>query len=401
MSQSASGREPWDEWIPGVLSKNQLDTLCETPKITIEGDDKIKISESSIDLSLSNKGFLMLKGCIKPWDKVYFENLKKEKLLKQLETQKDDSFHLFKRNTYLFKLRENISPLFMTPIYGKATAKSTIGRVDVLARLIVEGMDSYEELDPEKCQKGDIFVEVTPMTFDVVVKEGTSLNQLRLFKGKPVDSIIESDELNRTILGPDSKDSILTVDLEGVRIGKYPKVVAFCARESNGNEPLELWRKEYYNPTKKWMISEISDKKRLRIKKENFYILKSKEMLAVPKGIAVYCRAIDETIGEMRIHYAGFVHPLWGKGREDGSNGTPLMFEVRGHNIDVILNDGERLARLIFYRMSEDYERANGNTDAETSNKEEKYYNEQTLKLSKIFRQPDDTDTFEVIVEDE
>lgn len=29
-------------------------------------------------------------------------------------------------------------------------------------------------------------------------------------------------------------------------------------------------------------------------------------------GVAVYCRPSDETIGEMRIHYAGFVHPGFG-----------------------------------------------------------------------------------------
>ena len=96
--------------------------------------------------------------------------------------------------------------------------------------------------------------------------------------------------------------------------------------------------------------------KRLKIEQKAFYILRSKEKIALPPTVAVYCRAMDETIGEMRIHYAGFVHPFFGLDRKDGEEGTPLIFEVRGHNVDVSLVDGERMAKLIFYRMSENAE---------------------------------------------
>jgi dCTP deaminase len=92
----------------------------------------------------------------------------------------------------------------------------------------------------------------------------------------------------------------------------------------------------------------------------------------VPEGIAIYCRASDETIGEMRIHYAGFVHPWFGQ-RDDGKNGTPLIFEVRGHQVDVSLRHGERMANLTLYRMSK-------NAEKDTSD-----YGKQTLKLSSFF----------------
>ncbi len=97
----------------------------------------------------------------------------------------------------------------------------------------------------------------------------------------------------------------------------------------------------------------------------------------MPKGIAVYCRAIDETIGEMRIHYAGFVHPFFGLQRSDSEQGTPLIFEVRGHQVDVNLIHGEKMAHLIFYRMSED---ATAEQQAEKSP-----YMDQSLQLSKYF----------------
>ena len=119
--------------------------------------------------------------------------------------------------------------------------------------------------------------------------------------------------------------------------------------------------------------------KRLYIESDNFYILRSKEKICVPGGVAIYCRASDETIGEMRIHYAGFVHPHFGRLREDGSKGTPLIFEVRGHQLQVSLADNEKMANLIFYRMSEDAP----NPSADELEKEKHGgYGNQNLKLS-------------------
>jgi deoxycytidine triphosphate deaminase len=77
----------------------------------------------------------------------------------------------------------------------------------------------------------------------------------------------------------------------------------------------------------------------------------------------------------MRIHYAGFAHPWFGRDRKDGQVGTPLIFEVRGHDVNVSLRDGESMARLLFYRMSEDAESADAKKD----------YEKQNLKLSKFF----------------
>jgi dCTP deaminase len=86
-------------------------------------------------------------------------------------------------------------------------------------------------------------------------------------------------------------------------------------------------------------------------------------------------------MGEMRIHYAGFVHPYFGLYREDGKKGTPLIFEVRGHQVPVSLADQEKMATLIFYRMSEDAPELNEEQKAE----EAKGYGSQDLKLSKFF----------------
>jgi dCTP deaminase len=364
--------KPWDNWIPGVLNKEQMLSLTTKGILTAS-----IIGEASLDLSLTNEGYKMLRGSVKPGgDDRYSVILRNALLAERMPVQQDDIFTLDCNHTYVFKLTERLDSAFSEiGIFGEATAKSSVGRVDVLARLIVDGMDQYERFDANrlKGQSGDIYLEITPFTFRVKVKAGKCLSQLRLFYGDPKNVEVRGGEIYRTVF----KDSItgdgsLSVDLENTEIGGLD-VAAFCAEGDRNNEPVCLWKGETLaDPCKNWKFMKSGEDKRLKIENNRFYILRSKEHIRVPEGIAIYCRASDETIGEMRIHYAGFVHPWFGQ-RDDGKNGTPLIFEVRGHQVDVSLRHGERMANLTLYRMSK-------NAEKDTSD-----YGKQTLKLSSFF----------------
>jgi dCTP deaminase len=373
---------PWSDWIPGVLSKRQLRELCKTSYIIGAKEGDSFFDQSSIDLTLSGEGYLLTKGAIKPQGSfLAFVNREKD-LLEKLEF-KDGQFLLEAKKTYVFKLEQQLNTELKTsPIYGQATAKSSIGRLDVLARLIVDGMDRYEGFAPERIASGEMFLEITPLTFNVFVKPGISLSQLRLFYGKIENSIIRGDELFETVLPGGEHDGCLTVDLSDEKASKNSSDLgaAFCAGSDSDKEPICLWKTDAPpDPKKYWKLMKaepIGSKKRIIIEKDAFYILRSKQKIALTGGVAVYCRATDETIGEMRIHYAGFVHPFFGRERTDGNIGTPLIFEVRGHDLRVILNDGEKMAQLEFYRMSE---------DCDPEKKEDDKYKEQTLQLSNFF----------------
>jgi dCTP deaminase len=373
---------PWNDWIPGVLNRNQVKQLCDEELITVEGPVEKALDESSIDLSPSEEAFKMIQGSVKPsGSRPYNWFLKQKELAEKLHLAADGTFTLNVHETYVVKLREKLARgLADARIYGQATAKSSVGRVDVLSRLIVNGMDTYEQFNPEGLakQSGDMYLEITPITFNVKVKPGESLSQLRLFRGDPESAEMRSPELFRTILdGPGAENGSLTVDLTDVKVGGLP-VAAFSSRSGrDSDEPIPLWAEKSGSkpdPCRHWKFVRADDKKRLKIEESKFYLLRSKERIKVPRGIAIYCRASDETIGEMRIHYAGFVHPYFGLLREDDTKGTPLMFEVRGHQVHVSLADGEKMANLIFYRMSQ---------DAPDTKAEE--YGSQTLKLSKFF----------------
>ncbi len=373
--------DPWTNWIPGVLNKRQIKELCDGEYLITNGPvRKGALDNSSLDLSLADEGYKMVEGSVKPsTGEAYNRVLQKKRLVARVQKNDEGTYILKARHTYVFKLRESLGKdLAREGFYGQATAKSSVGRVDVLARLIVDGMNTYECFDTNQMRGTQypkkMYLEITPMTFDVQVKEGVSLSQLRIFYGDPKSVEVESRELFRTILGDDAKDGSLSVDLSNEKIGGLP-VAAFCARDDT-EYPIPLWKKRNkLSPWQYWKFVPIGRTRRLQVKKGLFYILRSKEKISVPRGIAVYCRASDETIGEMRIHYAGFVHPLFGQKRSDDQRGTPLIFELRGHQVDVSLAHNEKMANLIFYRMSE---------DCQEKGKASSYQN-QALQLSKPF----------------
>jgi dCTP deaminase len=384
--------------VPGVLSEHQVTKLAKKGWLNhVNLDDKNSIDGSALDLTLSCEGYRMLRGTVKPFGGSYEQSvLKDSKFAERIKPSSDGVYPLEHRQTYVFRVQQELgSPLLGSDeIYGQATAKSTVGRVDVLARLIVDGMDTYESFDPAHAgkkkgrkQTGHMFIEVTSMTFDVRVRVGTALSQLRLFKGKPEDCEIRGQVLYESVLRRDrtaatsnfrrtQNDGTLSVDLQNVELCEGETGCAFCAKQPLNAERIPLWGEKMTDPKMYWELlpcEESEERKFLRIEKEKFYILRSKERIALPPGVAVYCRATDETIGEMRIHYAGFVHPRFGFERDDGINGTPLIFEVRGHDVGLTLTNEEVMARLTFYRMSED-------SDKKST------YGTQTLQLSKFFK---------------
>jgi dCTP deaminase len=385
--------------IPGVLSDRQVSRLIRKGLVLGVADEEGQIDYSSFDLTVDNIGYRMISGAIKPFGHQqagsYEYHILRDPQYAEKMAVRVGIYDLEPKQTYVFKLQQKLDAarLRQYKIFGQATAKSSIGRVDVLARLIVDGMNSYEEFTPDGIgnANGDMFLEVTPMTFHVRIKVGFALNQLRLFYGHPTHSEIRGPELYRTVLIQEedegkTPDECLSLDLESVKIGGL-QASAFCARSSS--KSIDLWKENDANPLDFWTIETAkvrtpSNIRMLEIKERAFYILRSREKIRLPKNVAVYCRAIDETIGEMRIHYAGFVHPFFGERRPDRQIGTPLIFEVRGHDVNVALTQGERMARLTFYRMSEDCRYRKPTT---AKKKKKTKYNQQELQLSAFFKQ--------------
>ena len=351
------------------------------------------IDPSAIDLNLAKKAWRMRKGAVKPFGGNY-EHFLNDPIYAE-EITFTHNLELQTRTTYVFKLNLEFSADFRNAecFYGHATGRSSVGRVDVLTRLIVDGMDEYEGFTAEKLKtsSGKLFLEVTPITFKVCIKPNTSLSQLRLFFGKPESCLIEGEHIIETTLRVDGllehTDAVLSLSLDPEQ---SDEIAAFCAKIEDGSTqraPVPLWKQEESTkpkPDDYWKrIKPTKGVKHrdwfLEIQHGHFYILKSHEKLCLPAGVAVYCKPSHETIGEMRIHYAGFVHPWFGLNREDGKEGTPLIFEVRGHDLPTVLGHKEKLARLEYYRMSQDPKRP--------KKAERSHYENQSLQLSNFFQE--------------
>ncbi len=360
------------KWRPGILSPRQLKILTENGFICNSKDATIE--DAALDLHLSDNGWVM-KGSIKLKNNESFSSIISKGCFCGDPIDLKGPITLSPNQTYVVQLRETIDPKINGyAICGQATGKSSIGRLDVLTRLIVDGCARYDQLPLDHF--GTLYVEVTPITFPIIVKEGVSLNQLRFFRGNMELSLLDQEKLriydDLLVTSQNKGIDILSLNLSPCYIGSN-NVIAFRAKRDFPKErPIDLATADKYkiDPKDYWEPIKYSKKDFLEIEKEYFYILRSKEKFKLPSDVGVYCQAITENLGEIRIHYAGFVHPGFGY---NTNNGTPLIFEVRGHNVNAFLRDGELLANVLYYKTSELIEFETGD------------YDNQELKLSKYF----------------
>src|SRR6202012_4825498 len=151
---------------------------------------------------------------------------------------------------------------------------------------------------------GPIYLEIAPQTFSVLARTGTRLNQLRLRRGDPPELSVRS-------VGVD-----LSVGLAGYRARRHAGVIDLD--RENGHDPRDFW--EPLEPRHGELLLDPGE----------FYILASKQAVEIPVMQAAEMTPIDPSVGEFRVHYAGFFDPGFGapQARSQPSRGVP---ERRSH----------------------------------------------------------------------
>ena len=109
-----------------------------------------------------------------------------------------------------------------------------------------------------------------------------------------------------------------------------------------------------------------------------FYILMSRESVAIPPDCAAEMAPYIAMMGEFRVHYAGFFDPGFGHAAAGGA-GARGVLEVRCHESPFVLEHGQTVGRLVYERMADRPRRLYGADLASN-------YQGQGLKLSKHFR---------------
>ena len=375
----------------GIIAKSE-----EAPGESIENS----VQPASLDLTLGNIAY-RLQASFLPQTETVTEGMK-ELVMYQVDLTKGAI--LEKGAVYLIPLCEELK--LPHNIRGKTNPKSSTGRLDIFTRVITDNCSRFEEIAPS--YHGGLYLEVVPRSFTVKVTAGQRLNQLRLFHLSEFDF--------------DTYDiSVPTVDLSQIGVKDLRKLYRserllfnetgeFIEKESRhlggdgllmsvnlapsddglggiigyktkkNSHVIDLANVGGYDADDYWEVIHPPKNGKLILEPEEFYIFASKEFIRVPLDYASEMVEFDAGSGELRTHYAGFFDPGFGYGKEGEVKGTKAVLEVRPHDVPFIVEDGQILFKMKYEKMME---KPNIYYGAELGSN----YHNQSLKLSKLFRQ--------------
>ncbi len=365
----------------GLLARQKLQLMIHRGMIrSSEPIIESQIQPASLDLRLGSRAWRVRASFLPGRQRSVSQQLEE---LKYDEINIEDGAVLERGCVYVVPLLEYLDlPDSFTAV---ANPKSSTGRLDIFTRLITDRCEAFDQVSAG--YKGQLFAEISPRSFSVRVRKGSRLNQIRfrrrhssqtrltdftltdkalrdwhdtrckLVEGEPLirDGLVLRVALSRQMLGPQV----------GYRAQKHADVI-------------DVDRVAAYDVRDFWEPIQARDDRRLILDPDEFYILASHEKLQIPPELAAEMVPIDPSMGEFRVHYAGFFDPGFGHtpGGEPGSRG---VLEVRSHEVPFVLEDGQIIGRLVYEEMADKPEILYGATPVSN-------YQGQGLKLSKHFK---------------
>ena len=371
----------------GILPWQQIRRMVDTGQISATPDvADSQVQPASIDLRLGKQAYRVQASFLRGRSATLFTKVQ-ELLDSTIDLTQPTPALLEPGVVYIIPLLEQLR--LPNDVQGIANPKSTTGRLDVFTRLITEHGDQFDRVS--KGYKGLLYVEVSSRTFPIRVKAGMTLNQLRFVRGNSLDPV-RNGELRKLakdehlIYEPDGRptsDRIgegieLTVDLEG---DAPSSIVAYKAKDSP--RAIELDKVSHYHPDDYWEAIPRPRRGHLILTRGGFYLLASKNRVSVPLDHAAEMVAHDPSMGEFRVHYAGFFDPGFGYGAKKGEiSGTKAVLEVRAYEVPILLEDSDVVGRLHYYPMAAIPDKVYGVSIGSS-------YQQQGLALSKQFKRPD------------
>jgi dCTP deaminase len=279
---------------------------------------------------------------------------------------------------YIVPLLESLK---LAPRHSAITnPKSSTGRLDIFTRLITDRSGEFDRVAPG--YHGPLYAEISPRTFSIRVRTGTRLSQLRVRRGAPVRSeaaLRRLHEREQLVVGAPGDPHIaegkigVSIDLAGdPRTG----LIGYKAKRDAG--VIDFDRPGTYDPLDFWDPIVHRPDQVIVLNLDDFYILASKEAVAVPPDHAAEMIPYDTLVGEFRVHYAGFFDPGFGYA-EHGGEGSRAVLEVRPHEVPFVVEDGQLVGKLVYERLTDVPDRLYGRDIGSN-------YQAQGLKLSKHFR---------------
>lgn len=282
---------------------------------------------------------------------------------------------------YLVELEEALA--LPSDIAASTNPKSSTGRLDVFTRVIADRSRAFDVVPAG--YEGRLYLEISPRTFPILVRQGSRLSQIRFRRGHALLDDAELRALNVAERLVDTAQAdiagagiAVSVDLSGEGFGG---LLGFRAKRHTGL--IDVDRRAAFEVEDYWEPLVTRGRRELVLDPDAFYILASKEAVHVPPSHAAEMVPFDPLVGEFRVHYAGFFDPGFGHAAAGGHasphHGARAVLEVRSREVPFILEDGQIVGRLVYERMLELPRTLYG--EGLGSN-----YQAQGLKLSKHFR---------------
>jgi len=355
----------------GVLASQQIETLISDGAIRMEvAAVEGQVQPASLDLRLGHVAYRVRASFLAGSSQRVSERLEE---FEMHQVDLSDGAVLEKGCVYLVPLLESLA--LPQGIHAIANAKSSTGRLDLLTRTITDGGTEFDRI--AEGYTGPLYAEICPRSFSVLVRTGMRLNQIRFRDGRAVLDDAELTALHATetlVTGgaPVIRDGLgFSVDLRP----EDTDLVGYRAKPHTG--VIDLDRIGAYDPAEFW--EELrTDKGRIILDPDAFYILVSREAVHIPPTYAAEMAPYLAMVGEFRVHYAGFFDPGFGHAQAGGT-GSRGVLEVRCHEAPFVLEHGQIVGRLVYERMSQQPAQLYG--QGIKSN-----YQGQGLKLSKQFR---------------
>ena len=334
----------------GVLADRELQALFENGAIKSQSAlDEDQIQPASLDLRLAFDAYRIRASFLPGGGRSVAEVLQQPGTeLHRIELTPQGAV-LETGCVYLVPLQEALR--LPAGISGRANPKSSTGRIDVFTRVVTNRSKAFDDVPTG--YSGPLWLEISPRTFPILVRPGDRLAQLRLRRGR----------------GQETSEKTVSIDLDqpdgtpvGWRAKRHGGLIDL--RAIGRHDVREFWEPLY------------TQRGRLILDPEEFYILASRETVKVAPTKAAEMAPIAPELGEFRAHYAGFFDP--GFGTNEG--GSRAVLEVRSRDVPFILEHGQPVAKLIYEPMSTKPKALYG---GKMSN-----YQGQGLKLSKHFAKP-------------
>ncbi len=367
----------------GVLVDHQIEALIAQGQIALAQPLlKGQVQPASLDLRLGPRAYRIQASVLPSQNETVAEAIAP---LVMYEFSLEKPRLLERGGIYIVPLLESLN--LPPEILASASPKSSTGRLDIFVRLLTDKGETFDTVPAG--YSGPLWLEIMPLTFPIMVRQGDRLNQLRLRQGNPVLTDAELQDLNsqtallqvpdvpkRVVEARIAEGLWISLDLEGLDGARTPEsVVGYRAKHHTGS--IDLAKVAGYDWRNFWEPITARDCNPLILYPEDFYIFVSREKIVVPAGVSAELVAYDTRVGELRLHYAGFFDPGWGM-FEGEARGAHAVLEVRAHDVPCVLRHGQRLGRFVYEHLADQPTQLYGSGIGSN-------YAGQTLRLAKQF----------------